>query len=465
MALSGTFYGTTTNAKVKPRIVWSAVQNTAGNYSDVTATLSYSRTNTGYTTAGLWAGSITINGTTKSESRNISVTYNSNTQAITATVRVYHDDYGEKSLTISATGSIGVSSVTATSISATVTLDTIARVSSVSAVNGDIGSRVTVVVDRKNAAFTHSLSYAFGAEKGYIKSDGTVTSAEQKITAAAINFLLPESFYAQIPDDPSGVCTLTCRTYNGTTLIGTATATFTVTANRTLCAPTVAASVEDVNAATVALTGDSSVLVAGQSDALCVITATAKNGASIVKKTAAGVAITGDTHTIEGIGQGSILFTATDSRGYSGQDVKTPVFVPYVSLTCDPTVRRTDPTGGNAVLTLQGRCYRGGFGVSENALTVIYQVGNADPVTVEVPVADDHSYKLTLTLTGLDYTKAYPVTVSANDALSEVTKTLTVQKGIPVFDWGENDFQFHVPVSVPSLTVGGKDLYDIIQGG
>jgi hypothetical protein len=267
MALSGTFYGTTTNERIKPKIVWSAVQNVAGNYSDVTATLSYSRTNTGYETAGLWEGSITIDGDTKSESKNLSITYNSNTQAITHTVRVSHDSYGAKEVIISASGGIGISSMTATNISATVRLDTIARASSVSAVNGEIGSRVTVVVDRKNAAFTHSIAYAFGAESGYIKSDGTVTAQEQKMTATTVNFLIPTAFYAQIPGSKSGTCKLTCRTYSGNTLVGTATATFTATAGKAACAPAVTGKVEDVNEKTLALTGNSAVLIAGQSNA------------------------------------------------------------------------------------------------------------------------------------------------------------------------------------------------------
>lgn len=470
MALNGIFYGTTTNERVKPKIEWSAVQNTAGNYSDVTATLYYSRTNnTSDVTAGAWVGSITINGNTKQESKRLSIAYNSNTLAITHTVRVYHDDYGAKTLTVSATGGISISSMKETYISATITLNTIPRAAGVSAVNGDIGSRVTVVVDRKSTAYTHSLAYTFGKLSGYIKSDGTVTAAEEKMTAATVNFLLPDSFYAQIPDDPDGVCTLTCRTYSGNTLIGSSTVAFTATANRALCAPEVVGTVEDINPKTLALTGDPSVLVANKSTAQCTIAATAKNGASITGKTIAGAPVTEDTCRIENVPQGSILFAATDSRGYPGQDVKTPVFVPYLPLTCEPEVRRVDPTGGNGTLTLKGRCYRGSFGLSENGLTVTYQVGESQPVTVEVPVADDHSYHLTLTLTGLDYTKAYPVTVSANDALCQVTKQLTVQKGIPVFDWGEEDFAFHVPVSLPALTVGGKALEEvirtIIQGG
>ena len=32
--------------------------------------------------------------------------------------------------------------------------------------------------------------------------------------------------------------------------------------------------------------------------------------------------------------------------------------------------------------------------------------------------------------------------------MGEVTCTLSVQKGIPVFDWGEGDFAFHVPVAL-----------------
>lgn len=454
MALNGTFYGTTSNAKVKPKIVWSAVQDIAGNWSDVTATLYYSRTNTGYTTAGKWEGSITINGTAKSESRNLSITYDSNTQAITNTVRVYHDDYGAKTLTISASGGIAVSSMTATTISAAIALDTIPRAAGVSAVNGDIGSRVTVVVDRKSTAFTHSLSYAFGNLTGYIKSDGTASSQEQKMTAAAVNFLLPDSFYAQIPGKANGVCTLTCRTYNGNTLIGSNTATFTATANRTLCAPQVSGTVQDINPATVALTGNSAVLVAGQSTARCTIAAQAQNSASITARSIAGQTVSGTVRTIGSIAQGGIVFSATDSRGYSAQAVVSPAFIPYVNLTCDPVARRTDPTGGNAVLTLKGKCYRGSFGSADNALTVTYQVGENEPVTVEPTLAEDHSYNLAVTLAGLDYTMSYPVRVTARDALSEVTRTLTVQKGIPVFDWGENDFQFHVPVSFGGGTRG-----------
>ena len=74
MALNGIFYGTTNNSKVKPCIQWSAVQNLKGNYSDVTATLCYSRTNKGYTTMGTWEGSLYFGQQQFSGSRYLKIT-------------------------------------------------------------------------------------------------------------------------------------------------------------------------------------------------------------------------------------------------------------------------------------------------------------------------------------------------------------------------------------------------------
>ena len=129
MALSGSFTGSTNNQYVQPKITWSATQNIAENYSNVTATLTYSRTNSGYTTSGRWNGSITINGVTTSVSttEQIYITQNSNTKAMSATVKVPHNSDGSKSITISCTGSIPAASLSSTTCSATVTLDTIPR--------------------------------------------------------------------------------------------------------------------------------------------------------------------------------------------------------------------------------------------------------------------------------------------------------------------------------------------------
>lgn len=137
MALSGSFTGSTNNQFVKPKITWSAKQNQNENYSTVTATLTYSRTNSGYTTSGKWEGSITINGETTSVSttEQIYITQNSNTKAMSATVKVPHNDDGSKSITISCTGAIKAAGLTTTTCSSVVVLDTIIRKATITTAN------------------------------------------------------------------------------------------------------------------------------------------------------------------------------------------------------------------------------------------------------------------------------------------------------------------------------------------
>lgn len=472
MALKGTFYGTTSNERIKPKIEWSAVQSVTDNYSKVTATLSYKRNNN-YTTGGTWEGSLTIGGHVFTGKKYIEVTDDADEVAITAEATIYHDSYGKKSITISATGGIvnpSSSTLKTTSISATVELDTIPRASTLSAVNADIGSRSTVVVSRKDDGFTHSIAYSFGDLSGYIDADGNTVDTEVKLSVTTINFLLPESFYYQIPNKPSAVCKLTCRTYSGTTLIGSKqTAEFTVTAGYNSCKPIVSGTVQDVNDVTVALTGDSSVLVQYASIARCQIAAQAVNGASIATLRIGGVTVEGDVLDIPQPSFDTLSFAATDSRGYT-TEFKAPVnLIPYVLLTNNAIVQRTDPTSGNAVLTLQGNCWQGNFGTAENELTATVQVNEEAPEQLQLTVTQDNKYLQQVELSGLDYTRSHTVTVTVADQAMSVPLVLPVQKGIPVFDWGENDFKFNVPVEVAALNVGGMSLEEyirsIIEGG
>ena len=82
-----------------------------------------------------------------------------------------------------------------------------------------------------------------------------------------------------------------------------------------------------------------------------------------------------------------------------------------------------------------------------------------------VTLNEDNTYTAEATLTGLNYTQLYDIRVRAQDAIYKhegplaeaVDHNITLNKGIPVFDWGENDFNFNVPV-----TIQKKPLIDII---
>ena len=68
-----------------------------------------------------------------------------------------------------------------------------------------------------------------------------------------------------------------------------------------------------------------------------------------------------------------------------------------------------------------------------------------------------------LDLTALDYQTGHTIDVELADLLNTVTKRASVSKGIPVFDWGEYDFRFHVPV-IFTATDGTKFTLDLIDG-
>ncbi len=339
----------------------------------------------------------------------------------------------------------------------------IPRANTVGASDAFVGSVSTVSVVRKSADYTHSVAYAFGSLTGWLDADGSLRQQEVRVTQSSIPFTVPEEFYYEIPDSPSGVCTLTCRTYREQEQVGDAqTCTFTVTAKRELCAPAVSGSVTDGNPETLALTGDGSKLVRFHSTGVCAITAAAQNGASVTEKTIAGEAVTGNTLELSAVETGSVTFTATDSRGYSTAVTVDRELIPYIRLTANVTLRRTHPTNGQALLTVTGNCYSGSFGAAENALTLTCRVDGGEPVAL-TPVWKDNAYTLQTVLTGLDYQTTHCVEVTVADCLEQAVKTAGVGKGIPVFDWGETDFRFNVPVALPQLTVDGQSLGAYIQ--
>lgn len=448
MAINGILTGTTNNQMITPEIRWSTVQNYAENYSLVTASLHYSRNNTGYTTYGTWEGSISINGQKVTGSRYIEIGYQSGTEAITHTVRVPHNADGAKSVLIEASGSIPGTSLEKTDIFGTVTLNTIPRASTIAAGDANIGATAMLAISRKSSAYTHSVAYQFGSLLGYITPDGEAAQGEVRFSGESLGFHVPTAFYDEIPNAPSGVCTLTIRTYSGDTQIGQEqTAQFTATAAKEQCKPLVSGTVVDINEATKALTGDENVLVRFCSTAQCTLSAEAKNGATITRREIGGKKMEEDVRIISGIEKDTVAFYAKDSRGYyADYTAEAKNFVPYVKLTCVCSVVRTDPTSGNAVLTIKGDYFSGSFGAESNALTLRYKVGKNGTYVEVTPMISGDGYTAEVPLSGLAYTSESKVYVEVSDRLNTETVTVTVKKGLPVFDWGENDFVFHVPV-------------------
>ena len=337
-----------------------------------------------------------------------------------------------------------------------VMLTRIPRASTIAATDARVGGVSVVAVSRKDRQYTHSIAYRFGELSGYLTEDGT-SEKEEKLQTTGFAFHIPAHFYSQIPHSQSAICSLHCTTYRGDTQIGQAqSCSFTVSAHREDCIPLVSGSVTDGNPATARLTGNPDVLVRYMSDAVCTITATPRHYGEILEKQVDSQVITGDFCTIEGAEKETFTFSARDSRGYTGEMTVKKQMIPYVHLTCLPQVKRTDPTSGGAVLTVTGECFCGSFGAAENALRLYYRIGDGSWQEITAQ-PEDNKYTAQTQLEDLSYTTGYQLEVRAEDKLQSVTKTITLGKGIPVFDWGENDFAFHVPVRLAGMPQGEHD--------
>ena len=138
------------------------------------------------------------------------------------TLEVSHNADGSKTLTVSAfSGQVWKDSgyLTATAASQSFQLAAIPRATEPVMGAATMGEAVRISLPRASSAFTHTLSYVFGAASGTIVENA----------GTEVQWTVPESLAAQIPDSSVGTGTLTCRTYNGGTLVGTKTVTFTAT--------------------------------------------------------------------------------------------------------------------------------------------------------------------------------------------------------------------------------------------
>lgn len=348
----------------------------------------------------------------------------------------------------------------AMSLSGTWPLTAIPRASAVYCPSGIIGSPVNITIEKAEGDMTHTLTYAFGSLSGTIAT---------KTALVAVAWTIPTDFYSQIPNAKAGIGTIYCACYQGNTLLGTSTCQFYANVSETASKPSLSASVTDVNPSTVALTGDANVLVRYFSTAQASATYEAKNGATITGYTMRHNANTYTTSPviIEGVESGSFSFTATDSRGYVTEVSQNKTVIPYVKLTCNFAESPMD-ADGNMQINLWGGCFTGSFGAENNEITVEYRYRTANssygewkPMQVTL---GNNSYTATIDLTGLNYRVANTFQARVTDKLDTVQSANYKVRVIPVFDWGENDFNINGALKINNVTVADHIVEQGING-
>lgn len=195
-----------------------------------------------------------------------------------------------------------------------------------------MGDTMTITTNRASSSFTHTLSWKFGSRSGTIATG----------VGASTTWQVPLSLSAEIPTTTSGTGTITCKTYNGSTLVGTTNISFTAV---------VPASVKPVlgdvtfTETVAGLATDFGVFVQGKSKVRIDIKALGGDAGTSIKSivvTANGQRLTGvvsvnqfqystsvTTDALRASGTNSVVIVLTDSRGRTTSATRTISVVAY----------------------------------------------------------------------------------------------------------------------------------------
>lgn len=429
-----------------------------------------------YYTNAIKMNAVTINGVEVYSGGTYSnITDYENRTFASGTLKIAHNSDGSKSFTISGFSGWIYDSGTTYASAQSFALTTIPRASSVSCSAADIGSNVTISISRASSSFTHTLTYGFGSLSGTIAT---------KTSSTSISWALPTTFYAQIPNAKNGTGTITCQTYNGSTLIGSKTCSFVAAANEAASKPTLAPTVVDSNTTTTALTGDSSKFIKYYSNASVTTGAAARNSSTLKsQKIVCGAkSLATASGTISAVESGLFTFSATDSRGYTTTQIVNKTLIEYVKLTCSMEAAAAT-TGGVAKLKVSGNYWNGNFGKVENTLTVQYRYKVQDDTYSDWIDADStiskssNIYNTTISISGLNYLNTYVFQVRAIDKLAAIQSDEQTRKTTPVFDWSKDDFNINGTLkvngnatiqgdlSVKKLQIDNKEVDYIVEQG
>nr|DAX57365.1 MAG TPA: protein of unknown function DUF859 [Caudoviricetes sp.] len=130
---------------------------------------------------------------------------------------ISHNADGTKTLPISCTFNPNNGLHGTITVSASLSLTTIPRSSSVSVSPGVIGSSVTININRQSSSFKHTVRYSWAG-----KSETIATNVD-----TSTSWTIPLDFASDIPNSASGTGTIYVDTYSGSTKTGTQSTTLT----------------------------------------------------------------------------------------------------------------------------------------------------------------------------------------------------------------------------------------------
>lgn len=428
-SITGAYRGYTLRAD------WSAVQNAAGNYSDVTVRHTLVIGSAYSPNIASRTSSCSVGGVSQGYTSG-AINQKGGAVLLGTTVhRVSHDADGTKTAQIidafninAAIDGVRVGSITA---SGSISLDRIARNATIVTAND--------FTDETNPTLTYSNPSSFSCDVSIEFAGGSITRAKA-ISGAGGSYTmqLTDAERTTLRNASKNSPTLEATYALKTTIDGTA---YYSRAYRKMnvvdAAPELGAvSYDDTNAATVAVTGDKSRIVQNHSALTVTIpTATAKKGATIASYT---IAFGGASKTVTSSGTVSLgavdvsysqalTVTATDSRGFAASQSVQVTVDDYGAPTAVIDLRRLDNFEPTTHITANSRySYLNG----KNAVTISVKFKKVSDSSYGTPIELEDSIQSTVTC---DRDSAYDFVVTIADRLETTEYNLTLGKGIPSF--------------------------------
>ena len=152
---------------------------------------------------------------------------------------ISHNADGTKTLPISCTFNPNNGLHGTITVSASLSLTTIPRSSSVSVSAGVIGSAVTININRQSSSFKHTVRYSWAGKSGTIATNVDTSTS----------WTIPLDFANDIPNSATGTGTIYVDTYSGSTKTGTQSTTFTASVPANVKPTFTGVSLSDLNSA------------------------------------------------------------------------------------------------------------------------------------------------------------------------------------------------------------------------
>lgn len=460
------------------RVNWSSTPNTPGNYSDITVAVYVDKSSA--STSPTWGTSntsVSVEGQPQEENGlGFSVSPGSSTLLFAkAGYRVYHNDNGSKKTTISV--SVG-GDVMSASGSSEITLDTIARASSIAVGNYNLGQNISIVIGKKDNSFTSTLSYWIGTQSGTIVNKTSSSTYVWEMSKELIDAIKKIS-----PNSKNVSATVYCETFSGNTKIGdTQSANFTLvitdkpTINNVLMAETIELISQYTTAIIKYLSAPKFTITATPSIGTNISKYVVKVGDRESNGTSNEITINNIQYSylVDNVKKTKFIINVIDSRGNMSDDYELESdFIEYVNLAFNNTdlkLTRINSVSNFIKTYITGYVYNGLVGETSNVLTLKYRYKVRNDSTAEwselksiTPTLNEDNTFLIDNIQlddEFDYKKNYDIEFYAED-LFLLEKYETIIKTSETIVKVHKKGMYIKEIDTTKILVNGDDVFNI----